>query len=328
MDRTAIEPNWRERLGTRRVSFAERVSNTLRALNKYKLYYLLAAPGFIWLIVFRYLPMVGVIVAFKDITPFSGLDGILHQPFIGFKHFQRLFDSYFFWNIMGNTLIISGLKIIITFPAPIILALLLNEVRLDGYKRTVQTISYLPHFMSMVVVAGLVRVVLTAQGGLLNQVIEAFGGAPHNFLTDPKSFRWVLVGTTLWQTVGWGSIIYLAAIANLNPEIYEAAVVDGANKWHQIWFITLPGIRHVIVLLFIFRIGGLLDAGFGQILLLYSESVYEVADIIDTYVYRAGLLSLQYSYATAVGLFKSIVALVLVLSANWLAHRLGERGIW
>ncbi|MCB0189318.1 MAG: sugar ABC transporter permease, partial [Caldilineaceae bacterium] len=245
-----------------------------------------------------------------------------------FKHFINFFNSYFFWDIMENTIMISLWKTLWGFPAPILLALLINEVRHTFFKRTVQTISYLPHFLSMVIVAGLVYVVLGVQGGLVNHVVRLFGGEPQNFLGNPQYFRTILVTTTVWQTVGWGSILYLAAMANLNPELYEAAMIDGANKLQQAWAITLPGISYVIVILLIFRIGDLLDAGFEQILLLYSPSVYEVADIIDTYVYRAGLLSLKYSFGTAVGLFKSLLSLILLLVANKVAHRLGHTGIW
>ena len=300
----------------------------LAAINKNKFYYLLGLPGMIYLIIFKYVPMIGIVIAFKDITPFSGLDGVLHQPFVGLVHFRNFFKSYFFWNIMGNTLIISGLKLLWGFPAPIILALLINEVRHTLLKRTVQTISYLPHFISMVIVAGLVRLMLTVDGGLVNQIVRLVGGEVRAFLTDPKTFRSILVTTSLWQGIGWGSILYLAAMANLNPEIYEAAMIDGANRWQQVWAITLPGISHVIVLLFIFRIGALLNAGFQQILLLYSPTVYSVADIVDTYVYRSGLQSMKYSYATAVGFFKSVLALILLLGSNKLAHKLGQTGIW
>jgi putative aldouronate transport system permease protein len=304
------------------------IKQILAAINKNKFYYLLFVPTLIYFIIFKYLPMMGIIIAFKDITPFSGIDGVLHEPFVGLKHFQRFLNSYFFWDIMGNTLAISGLKLLWGFPAPIILALLINEARNVAFKRVVQTISYLPHFLSMVIVAGLVYTMLSVQGGLVNQVVKLFGGEPQNFLGNPKYFRSILVATSLWQGVGWGSILYLAAIAGLNPELFEAAMIDGANKWQQIRHITLPGISHVIIILFIFRIGGLLNAGFEQILLLYSPTVYEVADIIDTYVYRSGLLSMKYSYAAAVGLFKSILALILLLAANTVARRLGRTGIW
>jgi len=300
----------------------------LKAINKNGFYYLLALPGLLYFLIFHYLPMFGIIVAFKDITPFSGLDGILHQPFVGLFHFERWVKSYYFTNVMGNTLIISGLKLLFGFPTPIILALLINEVRTVWFKRTVQTISYMPHFLSMVVVSGLVMNLLSSQGGLMNQFVVALGGKSHAYLTDPHYFRAILVGSHVWQHVGWGTILYLAAMAGIDPQLYEAAMIDGANKFQQIRHITLPGITFVIIILLIFAIGGLLNAGFEQILLLYSPAVYSVADIIDTYVYRSGLLGMQYSFATAVGVFKSIIAMILLLGANWVARRLGQTGIW
>lgn len=299
-----------------------------RIVRKNWFYYALFLPVAAYFIIFKYVPMVGVIIAFKDVKPFMSMGEIVTAPFAGFKHFINFFESYFFWDLMENTLMISVYKTLWAFPAPILLALLINEVHNVMFKRVTQTISYLPHFFSMVIVAGLVYVVFGVQGGLINNLVKLFGGDAQHFLGDLRWFRTILVGTTVWQTVGWGSILYLAAMAGLNPETYEAAMIDGASKIQQIRHITLPGISHVIVILLIFRIGDLLDAGFEQILLLYSPAVYEVADIIDTYVYRAGLLDLRYSFAAAVGLFKSILALFLLLGANKLAHRLGHTGIW
>lgn len=301
---------------------------TWRLVRKNSFYYLLFLPVAIYFIIFKYVPMIGVIIAFKNVKPFMSMGEIITSPFVGFKHFLQFFQSYFFWDIMENTVMISLYKTLWAFPAPIILALLINEVRNTLFKRVTQTISYLPHFFSMVIVAGLVYVVFGVQGGLINHLVTATGGEVRHFLGDPRWFRTILVSTTVWQTVGWGSILYLAAMAGLNPETYEAAMIDGASKLQQVRHITLPGISHVIVILLIFRIGDLLDAGFEQILLLYSPAVYQVADIIDTYVYRLGLQDLRYSFAAAVGLFKSILALFLLLGANKLAHRLGHTGIW
>ncbi len=304
------------------------MTEVLRILRKHGFYYLLFLPVAVYLIIFKYVPMIGIMIAFKDVTPFMSMGEIVTSSFIGFKHFVNFFNSYFFWDLMENTLMISIYKTLWSFPAPILLALLINEVHNTYFKRISQTISYLPHFFSMVIVAGLVYVVFGVQGGLVNHLVVLTGGESQHYLGDPRWFRTILVGTTVWQTVGWGSILYLAAMAGLNPETYEAANIDGASKIQQVRHITLPGISHVIVILFIFRIGDLLDAGFEQILLLYSPSVYEVADIIDTYVYRAGLLNLKYSFASAVGLYKSILALLLLLAANKFAHFLGHQGIW
>jgi putative aldouronate transport system permease protein len=300
----------------------------LAAINKYKFYYLLAVPGLLYFIIFHYIPMFGIIIAFKDISPFGGVAGILDAPWVGLKHFERFINSVFFWNIMSNTIIIRVYKLAIGFPAPIILALLLNELRILWFKRIVQTISYLPHFISWVVVAGLSYALMSQEVGLINDVIKSAGGEPIAFLRDPKYFRSVLVATATWKGIGWSSIIYLAAMTSIDPAQYEAAALDGASKLQRAWHITLPGIALVIVIQLIFAVGALLNAGFEQILLMYSPVVYNVADIIDTYVYRVGLLSMEYSFAAAVGLFKSVIALILLLLTNKAAHRLGYPGIW
>ena len=269
----------------------------LTTLRKYDLYYVLALPGLLYFLIFHYLPIYGIVIAFKDISPFSSVADVITKPFVGFKWFKQLFESFYFWQIMRNTVWISFLKLVWVFPAPIVLA-------------------------------GIVMSLLTTEGGLINQIIALFGGPPTMFLGDPHKFRGILVVTTLWQEVGWGTILYLAAISNIDPQLYEASVIDGAGKWRQTLHITLPGITFVIVILLIFRVGGLLNAGFEQILLLYSPPVYEVADILDTYVYRSGIISLKYSFATAVGLFKALLAAVLLLGSNVVAKRLGHTGIW
>ena len=299
-----------------------------RQLWKYRFYYLLALPGILYFVIFHYLPMGGIVIAFKDISPFGGIQGILEAPWVGFKHFDRFLNSFFFWDVMENTLVISGLKILFGFPAPIIFALLLNEVMRTSFKRIVQTISYLPHFISWVVVTGLIAALIGTSGGLLTEWLNDVTGRQWSFLTNPQYFPWVLVVSHVWKTIGWSSIIYLAAMSGIDSHLYEAAQIDGANRFQQARHITLPGISFVVVILFIFEVGNLLDAGFEQILLLYSPAVYSVSDIIDTYVYREGLLGLKYSFAAAVGLFKAVLSLVLILGANWLARRLGQPGIW
>ena len=300
----------------------------LTILRKYRLYYLLALPGLLYFLIFHYLPIFGIVIAFKDISPFSSVGDVVTKPFVGFKWFRQLFESFYFWQILRNTVWISFLKLVTVFPAEIVLALLINEVRFTRLKRTIQTVCYIPHFFSMVVVAGIVMSLLTTEGGLLNQLIVLFGGEPTMFLGDPRKFRGVLVLATLWQEVGWGTILYLAAISNIDPQLYEAAVIDGAGKARQAWHITLPGITFVIVILLILQVGRLLDAGFEQILLLYSPPVYEVADILDTYVYRSGILGLKYSFAAAAGLFKAVLAVAMLLGANALVKRLGHAGLW
>ncbi|WP_248924588.1 ABC transporter permease [Paenibacillus hamazuiensis] len=293
-----------------------------------RFYYYLIIPGMLYFLIFDYIPMFGVIIAFKDISPFEGVQAIFSGEWVGFKHFVRFWNSYYFWNVMSNTLIISLYKLLFGFPASIVLALLLNELRFVVFKRIVQTISYLPHFISTVVVAGLAMMILSTDGGLVNAILVFFGKEPVHFLGSPEYFRSILVISHVWQTIGWGSILYLAAMSGIDPGLYEAARMDGAGRFRQMWHITLPGITHVVVILLIFQIGGLLNAGFEKVLLLYSPSVYEVADIIDTYVYREGLLRLNYSFATAVGLFKNVLAMFLILGANYLAKKMNQTGIW
>ncbi|GGD50889.1 ABC transporter permease [Paenibacillus nasutitermitis] len=304
-------------------------SNSIRVtLRKNKLYYALILPGLLYFIIFHYVPLYGIIIAFKDVAPFDGLRGIFSSEWVGLKHFRTFMGSYYFWDILGNTIIISFYRLLFGFPAPIILALLMNEVRVAAFKKFVQTISYLPHFISMVVMAGLITTVFALDGGILNGLLQKLGVDPVYFLGDTNYFRSVLVTTGIWKEVGWGTIIYLAAITGIDPQQYEAAVIDGASKIKQIWHITLPGMMFVIVIMFIFAVGGLLNAGFEQIFLLYSPPVYKVADIIDTYVYRKGMVEMQYSFATAVAIFKSAIAMVLLLGTNYLAKKLNQEGIW
>ncbi|WP_245600143.1 ABC transporter permease [Paenibacillus harenae] len=298
------------------------------AIKLHRFYYYLIIPGMLYFIIFDYIPMFGVIIAFKDISPFEGVRAIFTSEWVGFKHFVRFWNSYYFWNVMRNTLLISGYKLLFGFPASLLLALLLNEVKHTGFKRIVQTISYLPHFISTVVVAGLVMMVLSTDSGMINAIVVAFGGEPIHFLGDPKYFRSILVLSHVWQTIGWGTILYLAAMTGIDPGLYEAARIDGASRLRQAWHITLPGITPIIAILLILSIGGLLNAGFEKVLLLYSPSVYSVADIIDTYVYREGLNKLNYSFATAVGVFKNILAMILILGANYVAKKMNQTGIW
>jgi putative aldouronate transport system permease protein len=298
------------------------------SFRQYWLLYLMMIPGVLYFLVFKYAPMVGVVMAFKQYSPYSGIAGLFTSEWAGFQWFSRFTNSIYFERLVRNSFVISLKKIIVCFPASIILALMLNSVPNLRFKKSIQTISYLPHFLSMVVICSIVRSLVSVDGGLVNAIIKMFGADPIVFLGSKQHFHSILVISELWRTVGWGSIIYLAAITGIDPNLYEAAKVDGANWHHQIWHITLPGIASIISLMLILRSGDLLDAGFEQIFLLYSSSVYEVADIIDTYVYREGLINLNYSYSTAVNLFKSVIALILVLSSNSFAKRMGQEGIW
>lgn len=298
------------------------------SFKKYWVLYLMLIPGVVYFILMKYVPMVGVLIAFQDYKPLSGWHGIFNSNWVGLKWFTRFFNSKYAPRIIGNSLIISFYKLLFGFPAPIALAILLNELPFKRFKKGVQTISYLPHFLSMVIVCSLVRTLTSVDGGLINAVIKYFGGEPIYFLGSKQYFRGILVVSSIWQSIGWGSIIYLAAMSGIDPQLYEAATVDGANWYHRIWHITLPTILPIVSLMLILRTGELLDAGFEQVYLLYSPVVYEVADIIDTYVYRSGLEDLNYSSATAVSVFKSVVAMALVLSTNFVTKKMGQEGIW
>lgn len=289
--------------------------------------YLFIVPGVVWFLVFCYQPMYGVLIAFKD---YDIVAGVLDSPWVGFKYFEEFFRYYKFDSIMINTVAISLLKLIIGFPAPILLALLLNEIRARRFKRVVQTVSYLPFFVSWVVVAGIWYELLTFdQGGIVNTMLMSIGliQEPVFWFGNENYFWWIVVASDIWKGVGWGAIIYLAALSGIDEELYEASVMDGANRWRQTWHITLPGIRSTIVILFIFAVGNIMNAGFDQIYVLQNPAVMGKAEIIDTYVMTTGIFQANYSIATAVGLFKSVIGLGLLLLTNALVKMFGEEGI-
>lgn len=288
---------------------------------------LMVVPALLFIVVFSYIPMYGVLMAFQDYNIFQGF---LKSPWVGFKHFEMFFQAPEFWSIIRNTLVISLLKLAVGFPAPILLALMLNEVRNRTFKRTVQTISYLPHFISWVIVSGFVTSLLSTDNGSLNLALQELNliGDPINFLSIPEYFWTILVTTGVWKEIGFSSIVYLAAIAGVDPQLYEAAAMDGASRLRQMFFITLPSIMPVIIVFMILNIGNLLNAGFEDILLLGSNPVVrDVADVIDTYVYRLGIQNTRYSYATAVGLFKGVLSVALLATANYAARRSGN-SLW
>ena len=298
----------------------------LKRYYRHRYLFALLAAALVWTIIFKYVPMYGVIVAFQK---YRFWDGIWGSEWVGLHHFTRMFDGTTdFGRIFRNTVLISLYRLFWGFPAPIILALLLNEVRQRHFKRTVQTISYLPHFLSWVVLGGVIKSILSPSTGVVNSVIVGLGGAEINFLAEVDWFVTVLISSGVWQQVGWTSIIFLAAIAGVDPQLHESAIVDGAGKLRQAWSITIPSIIPVIIIMFILRVGDILEAGFDQIFMLYNPAVYEVADIIDTYVYRVGLVELQYSFAAAVGLFKNVIGLILVVIVNRAAKSFGEYGLW
>lgn len=286
--------------------------------------YILLFPALLFLVLFKYTPMYGLVIAFKDFNMFTG---VANSPWVGFEHFQKLFGDPEFYQVFFNTLIISIYKVVFLFPVPIILAILINELRNMAFKRTIQTVVYLPHFISWVIVYGLFMNILGADG-IVNSIIRYFGGDTVLFFMNNSIFRGILVVTAGWKEVGWNTIIFLAAIAAIDPQLYDAAVVDGASKFRQIIHITIPGIFSTIIMLLIIRLGYILDAGFEQILVMYNPTVYKVSDIIGTYIYRIGLGKMNYSFATAVGMFNSAIGFVLIVSANKISKKLLGKSIW
>ncbi|MFC0473308.1 sugar ABC transporter permease [Halalkalibacter kiskunsagensis] len=296
-----------------------------RRIAKNKWIYLMITPGLLYFFIYKYIPMYGLIISFQDYKPYLGITG---SEWVGLEHFNRLFSEPDFWLIFKNTLILFALQIFVYFPIPIILALMLNEVRKQFFTRTVQTLIYIPHFMSWVVIVSISYVMLTLDGGIINEIIGALGFEKINFLLNPDTFRPMYIIQVIWREAGWGTIIFIAAIAAVDPQLYEAAKMDGAGRLRQAWHITLPAIRSVIVVLLILKIGDVLELGFEHVYLLLNASNREVGEIFDTYVYTAGLKQGQFSYSTAVGFFKGIVGLILVIMANWLAKKAGEEGIY
>lgn len=287
--------------------------------------YLLLVPALIFLFIFKYSPMYGLVIAFQKFNIFKGISG---SQWVGFQHFAKLFASEQFADVFRNTLLISVYKLVFLFPLPIILAILLNEMRGLLFKKVVQSVIYLPHFISWVIVSGLFLNLLSVNGGIVNTIIMKFGGEPIPFFMNKDYFRALLVITSGWKESGWGTIVYLAAIAGIDVNLYEAARIDGANKFRQIWHVTLPSIAPTVILMLILRLGSLLNAGTEQILVMYNPVVYDVADVIGTYVYRIGMGTSDYSFSTAVGLFESVVAFILIVSGNYLSRKFAERGIW
>jgi len=290
--------------------------------NKYIYIMLLVVVA--WYVIFCYVPMYGAIIAFKD---YSIGRGIFNSPWVGFTHFVSFFSDINFMRVVRNTFLINIYDILWGFPAPIIMALLLNEVRNQYFKKTIQTLSYLPYFISMVVVCGII-VDFTSTNGIINQLLSNFGFEKVNLLSKSEFFRTVYISSGIWQNVGWGSIIYLAALTNISPELYESAVIDGAGRWKQLIHITLPGIASTIIVLLILRMGSIMSVGFEKIILLYNPLTYETADVIASYVYRKGLLNADYSYSTAIGLMNSVINFLFLVVSNWLSRRYTESSLW
>ena len=298
-----------------------RKKSFFKSFSENKFLYLLCLPGILYLFLFKYLPISGILMAFQD---YNIIEGVFGSPWVGFKHFARFFGGDDFGKVFGNTLKISLLQLLFGFPAPVLFAILLNELKDGVYKKSMQTISYLPHFLSWVVVAGMMTTILSPSSGMVNSVITFFGGKPIYFMAEKEMFVPMLIISAIWKEIGWGSVVYLAALSGINAEIADAAAIDGASRIQKIIYIYIPAIFPTVAIMLIMRMGGILDSGFDQIFNLYTPATYDVADVLDTYVYRMGVSSYQYSFSTAVGLFKSVVGIILVLITNKISKTLSE----
>lgn len=292
--------------------------------KRHKIVYLLLVPVIAYYLVFHYAPMGGLVIAFKEYKP---IKGILASKWVGLEQFTTFFSSYYCWDLIRNTLKISFLDILFGFPAPIILAILLNELRSAKFKKVVQSITYMPHFISTVVIASIV-VDMCSTDGLINSILPLFGGTPKNLLSIGSLFAPIYVISGIWQNIGWGTIIYLAALAGISPELYDAAEIDGAGRFGKIWHVTLPGIIPTIVILLIMRVGRIMTVGWEKIVLMYNPAIYDQADVISSFVYRNGIEKGNYSYSAAVGLFNSIINTVLLISVNKVSRKLNETSLW
>ncbi|WP_373460441.1 ABC transporter permease [Paenibacillus sp. V4I7] len=307
------------------VSTRKKSSATVRRIKKNWDLYLLILPVMAFFIIFEYVPMYGVQIAFKDFIATKGITG---SPWVGFKHFERFFESYYFWRLLKNTLGIGVYQLLIGFPVPIALALLINELRSKRISRFVQTVTYAPHFLSTVVMVGMIFIFLSPQTGIVNGLITWFRGTPIDFMTEPAWFKSIYVGSGVWQQMGWSSIIYLAALTGIDPQLHEAARVDGASRWQRIWHVNLPGIIPTIIILLILNMGSLLSVGFEKVYLMQNSLNMSSSDIISTHVYHKGIIDGQYSYSAAVGLFNSIVNFTLLVIVNRMARKVNGTSLW
>lgn len=306
-------------------AFSKKMTLLVERLKRDWQIYLLLAPTVIWFLLFLYKPMYGLQIAFKDYSVFRG---ITDSPWVGFEHFVTLFENDAFVRSIKNTVMISGASLIFGFPVPIILALMFNEILNAKFKRVAQTIVYLPHFISAVIIAGIVITAFAPSTGVINLFLNAMSYDSIYFLTKPEWFRTIFVGTGIWQEAGFSSIVFLAAIAGVSPSLYESAVVDGATRWQMMWRITLPCILPTILIMLIIRIGNILEVGFEMIIMLYQPATYETADVISTFIYRQGIQAAQYDLAAAAGLFNAVIAFLLVITANTISKRVSRTSLW
>lgn len=304
---------------------AQRKKRLWRKVVKSKYLLLMFLPCLAYYIIFKYAPMFGIVISFKDYNLYKG---IWASDWVGLKYYKMFFNSPDFWIILRNTFLLGIYKLFFGFPAPIILALLLNEVKNVIFKRFVQTVSYLPHFISNVIVAGMVVMFLSPSTGFVNKIIASFGFEPIHFMNDPSLFRSIYVASEIWQHIGWETIIYLAALTSIDPALYEAADIDGASRWRKLWHVTLPGISSTIIILFILNVGRVLEIGFEKVFLLYNPATYSTADILSTYVYRTGLVSGNFSYAAAIDMFTGVVCLFFIYTTNYLSRKISQTSLW
>ena len=295
-----------------------------RNMRQYYELYLMIIPVLAFFLIFHYGPMYGAQIAFKQYTMY---DGIFGSRWVGLQHFQAFFKSYYFFRLFRNTVLLNAFSVLFAFPAPILLALLVNEVRANQFKRVVQTITYMPHFISIVVICGMLHDMLAARG-IINTVLSFFGVPPTSYLLQPSAFRTIYIGSDIWRNVGWGSIVYLAAISGIDPQLYEAATIDGAGRARQMLNVTIPSIAPTIIIMLILRIGQMMNVSFEKILLLYNQLTYETADVISTFVYRKGMLEMDFSYSTAVNLFNSVLNFMLLIMANAISRKASETSLW
>lgn len=301
------------------------LASVVKGLFKSRYLYLMFIPVIAFYVVFNYWPMYGLIMAFKDFTPAKGIWG---SPWVGLKHVETFISSVYFWRLIWNTIGINIYDLLVGFPVPIILAMMINELRMEKFKKTVQTVVYLPNFISTVVVAGMLIAFLSPSSGIINHFIKVLGGEPIHFLAEPAWFKSIYVLSGVWQFSGWGSIIYLAALAGIDIQLYEAATIDGASSWKKLLHVTLPGIIPTIIIMLIFRMGSIFSVGYEKIILLYNAQTYETADVISTYVYRRGILDADFSYSTAISLFNNIINFIILVAVNKISAKVSETSLW
>ncbi|GGF92059.1 sugar ABC transporter permease [Paenibacillus albidus] len=302
-----------------------RKAGIIRTWNKNKALWLLFLPCLLYYLIFRYAPMFGLVITFKDYNLFKG---IWASDWVGLKYYRMFIENPDFWPLMKNTFLLGVYKLVFGFPAPILLAILLNEVRKAAFKRFVQTVSYLPHFISNVIVASMVIMFLPPTGGLINNLLASIGIGPINFMNEPGLFRGIYVLSEIWQHIGWETIIYLAALTAIDPQLYEAADMDGASRMRKIWHVTLPGISPAIVITLILNVGKVLEIGFEKVFLMQNPAIYDTADIISTYVYRVGMVQGNFSYGASIDLFMGVISLIFIYTANFISRRVSETSLW